>query len=842
MEGPKYITAKITTPGGVRTAKCMIRYSRPGTYTAPDSVFNISVSPVYTNDEDYLGEGLSKSGSYSPMGGPGLLCGSGLIDWLVCGTNPGANIEVEKGCDNVFDKPIIVIEGFDPDGELTTEELKNRFRGNNFMSTMRAYGYDFVFVDFTVTTTYIENNAKVLEEVINWVNQHKTGNYKSTVIGFSMGGLIARWCLKDMEDRSLTHNVENFFSYDAPHQGANIPLGMQYIFREMVRDMPYLRFNSSLLKLNDAFKSAAARQMLVTYGDYNNSAFNWFPILYTLNPIRAAFAERLKDKGYPQQTHNYGIALGRGDNTASTKNAGNGLQFTPSSPFGPQSLLFAGSVSFLLVNLEAEGYAVPENSNKSSIAYYSFLGLTFRKIFGILPVSAVTLRVRRFDYTGQYPYDDRQGSFDQTQTQFAYSWISGAGMPATTEGHDGHNFVATASALDLQNQTYNSANNWQSSNMFFDIDDQIQNKGQVNGNTLITPSLSPFEAVMTSTSDCGSLTGGCSADPYWDENENWVYPSSNNHWNNYHNTSITYQVARFIERNILKAQPVDCAGQNGLCGATPTVSGPEVICTNGQYQLNNLPNNVTISWESQNGKLDITGGQGTLLITVNKTGTGEDIIKVTLTNACGASVSINKSVTVGTPSPAGIGAGRWGSSCYYDAVVTLSAPGTTVDFSFDNVSWFAGIQSGNTFRSGQGGLLGPMNQMVYARAVNTCGTSAVASRNLRILPPPPGCLMYLVPPQSSRITRSQLAEAKTATGESISVYPNPAGSKLTVVIPWTSDNAFIDIYDAAGKRIHAERLKNGINDLNIASYSAGLYLVKISEAGTVTKSVKIIKQ
>lgn len=573
-EGTKYITASITTPGGTRTAKCMIRYSRPETYTAPDSVFNISVSPVYTNDEDYLNEGLSKTSSYSPMGSPVIPCGNSFLERLLCGINPNANIEVVNGCDNVFDKPVIVVEGFDPDGELTIEEMENRFKQRNFVATMRGYGYDFVFVDFTANTTYIENNAKVLEEAINWVNQHKTGNYKSTVIGFSMGGLIARWCLKDMEDRSLTHNVDNFFSYDAPQQGANIPLGMQYIFREMVRDMPYLKFNSSLLKLDDAFKSAAARQMLVTYGDYDNSAFNWFPSLNTLSPLRAAFAERLNDKGYPQQTHNYGIALGRGDNTASTKSAGNGLQFTPANPFGPHSLLFAGAIGFGLVNLEADCYAVPENNNTSTIAYYSFFGLTFRKIFGILPVATAALRVRRFDYTGQYPYDDGQGSFDRTQTEFVYNWKSGAGMHPTTEGHDGHNFVATASALDLQNQTYNSSNNWQSSNMFFNIDDQIQNKGQVNGNTLITASLSPFEAVMTSTSDCASLTGGCSAAPYSDENKNLVFPSNDNHWNNFHNTSITFQVARFIERNILKAQPVDCAGQNGLCGVTPTVSGP----------------------------------------------------------------------------------------------------------------------------------------------------------------------------------------------------------------------------------------------------------------------------
>src|SRR6185437_9302285 len=180
--------------------------------------------------------------------------------------------------------------------------MKKRFRQRDFTSTMQGYGYDFVFVDFAKNFTFIENNAKVLEAVIDWVNQTKTGTTKSTVIGFSMGGLVARWCLKDMEDRDLQHNVENYLSYDAPQQGANVPLGMQYIFREMTQDLPYLKwFNAGGFRdISNASTSPAARQMLVTYGDYNNGAFDWFPNLNTLAPLRASFAQRLTEKGYPQ--------------------------------------------------------------------------------------------------------------------------------------------------------------------------------------------------------------------------------------------------------------------------------------------------------------------------------------------------------------------------------------------------------------------------------------------------------------------------------------------------------------------------------------------------------------
>lgn len=220
-------------------------------------------------------------------------------------------------------------------------------------------------------------------------------------------------------------------------------------------------------------------------------------------------------------------------------------------------------------------------------------------------------------------------------------------MPGTTDGHDGHNFVATVSALDLQNQTYSPSNDWQSANIFYNVDNQIQNAGQVNGNTLLTSSLSPFDAVMTSTSDCGPV--GCNAAPYWDEDENLVYPQNNSQWNHYHNTSITSQTAQFIERNILGVQPIDCAGGNGLCNSNPSISGPGLICTSGQYQLTDPPDGVTINWEMQNGKLKIKNGRGTPASYASKYHNGPEVVIVTLTNTCGTSIVLTKNIDVGGP-------------------------------------------------------------------------------------------------------------------------------------------------------------------------------------------------
>ncbi len=821
-EGTKYITARITTTGGTRIAKSLINYNRPAVYSKPDFKLNFAVPPVYTSDAQYLGAAaatVQTAGTVIPCGG------GSFIDQILCGVMPNANIEVFNGCDKVFDKPIIIVQGFDPVGDLTLGEMEKRFEAQNFTATMQAYGYDFVFVNFTKNTTYIENNAKVLEAVINWVNQNKTGTNKSTVIGYSMGGLIARWCLKDMEDRGLQHNVGNYFSYDAPQQGANIALGMQYLFKEIARDLPELKwFNvGGFRDLSNAFTSPAARQMLVTYADYSNSAFNWTPNLNTLAPLRASFAQKLQAKGYPQQTNNYGIAFGRGNNTAN-KDAGDGKQFTPSNPFSPKTQLFGGSIGLLLVNLEADGYAVSENNTKATTAYYSFFGLTFRKIFGIPILPRVTLRIRRFDYTGQYPYDDGQGSFVQTQTEFAKSWFPGLGMPGTTYGHDGHNFIATASALDLQNQTYSAATSWQSANIFYNVDNQIQSPGLINGNTLITPTLSPFKAVMTGTSDC-AVIGGCSADYYSNQNNNAVYPANNNLWNHFHNTALTSQMALFIEKKILKVQPVNCAGSNGLCSSTSTISGPGTICNTGQYQLNNVPNGVTISWQIQNGNLTITNGQGTPIINVSQLTSGTEIIKATLTNACGASVVLTIPVTVGVPTISSISSAMTGSCNGSYQQWQLSASSTssvaswlwTVDNPINNGWVIYSPNSASTIVavSGGGGI--------SVTATNACGVSS-----------------------KSGVTIWSNCHSLLAT-------PNPATNNVLVAIEQQTESATgkgiatliykIKVTDLPGNIKKQRSYSSGVvnTTISLSGLSKGVYLIQAFD-GTSWMSVKVIKE
>lgn len=367
--GIKNLKSRINTPAGTLIAKARVDYTRPSVHITPDFATKIEVEPLYNSDSEYLG---NNNQNVIPC------AGSSLSEQFFCSLKPSANVNIVNGCDEVFNKPIIIVEGFDPEKSIGINELYSRFRTENFIDNLRAYGYDFVFVDFNRNTTYIENNAKVLEAVINYVNQNKTGTFKSSIIGFSMGGLITRWCLKDMEDRSLNHNVEYYFSYDAPHQGANIPLGLQFLFKEIERDFPYLKWSKNFRQISDANSSPAARQMLVTKASYSGAFFT--PSSNTLDDLRSEFASRLQSKGYPQQTVNVALAFGRGDNSANTKDAGNGEQW---NSFGPGSQILKANLTWFLLNFQSRTYAVQENSVEDFITKYRFEGLTFRRLFGL---------------------------------------------------------------------------------------------------------------------------------------------------------------------------------------------------------------------------------------------------------------------------------------------------------------------------------------------------------------------------------------------------------------------------------------------------------------------------
>ena len=234
----------------------------------------------------------------------------------------------------ILDKPIFLLDGFDPgDTRNTTTiySLLNYGTGQNLANDLRAQGFDIIILNFptytrpTTTTVidggvdYIQRNAMILVELINQINALKVGSEQNVVIGPSMGGLISRYALRYMEMNSLNHDTRLYISFDAPHLGANVPIGFQHLFNYMA----YGPLGSTAVQpiVDGLLKSSAAREMLIDQFEghlQTGSAFEFNTSSSSLLPTgcpnyRTAFQTELNTMGFPLTTRNVSIANGAGN-------------------------------------------------------------------------------------------------------------------------------------------------------------------------------------------------------------------------------------------------------------------------------------------------------------------------------------------------------------------------------------------------------------------------------------------------------------------------------------------------------------------------------------------------
>ena len=151
--------------------------------------------------------------------------------------------------DMILRKPVLIVDGFDPlnnrrfdtcyaKGEKSLwDKLGDGLNGNdNVGELLLSLGYDVVMLDFPEGGTYIEQNAMVCIKAINTINerlQQSGSEEQIVVVGPSMGGQITRYALAYMEQHPNAntnygkHNCRLWISFDSPHQGANISIGVQ---------------------------------------------------------------------------------------------------------------------------------------------------------------------------------------------------------------------------------------------------------------------------------------------------------------------------------------------------------------------------------------------------------------------------------------------------------------------------------------------------------------------------------------------------------------------------------------------------------------------------------------
>ena len=276
----------------------------------------------------------------------------------------GGEYVVFNGCDGVLDKPIIIAEGIDIGQDVNIDDLLAKYY--DWLYVFRNHGYDLVFVNYNDGRDYIQNNAQVLKRVINAINQ-QTGNQPLTVIGESMSGLVARYALREMEKDGQSHYVSHFISFDAPHQGANVPPGMIALRRNLVNltgwIAPYIYlFLGPELR---AIDTPAAKQLLVHYNlDANASSDSQF------GAIRQALND-LGNGGYPANCKNIALLSGSLDGIRQ-ENAANTNTITPGSKMLGVNIF--GILCNAFINVWSNNLGTREVYNGFDIGICSIIG------------------------------------------------------------------------------------------------------------------------------------------------------------------------------------------------------------------------------------------------------------------------------------------------------------------------------------------------------------------------------------------------------------------------------------------------------------------------------------
>ncbi|WP_334664170.1 hypothetical protein [Streptomyces cyaneofuscatus] len=195
-------------------------------------------------------------------------------------------------------RPMIMADGFNL-GRSKLDVLYDGMENNGypFISELRRRGRDVILLGFEERSASILDNAQAAEAAIMRATAEQQGDAPLVVGGFSMGGIVTRYALARLEEQRVNHRTALYFSYDSPHRGASIPVGVQAFSH-------FIPFPNDFARQMD---SPAARQMLWQHYDKDTGKIG-------IAPERTEFLAALERLGgWPMIPRKIAVANGRAD-------------------------------------------------------------------------------------------------------------------------------------------------------------------------------------------------------------------------------------------------------------------------------------------------------------------------------------------------------------------------------------------------------------------------------------------------------------------------------------------------------------------------------------------------
>lgn len=226
-------------------------------------------------------------------------------EWMLPGGS--ARVYYGEGRKGVV-RPVVLADGFDL-GPTDFGKLWDGLENGPFpfVGELRRRGRTLVLVGFDERSESVLRNAETVTAAIMQTIAEQLDDTRLLAGGFSMGGIVTRYALAKMESQRMDHRVGVYLSFDSPHRGAWVPIGLQAFAHYIsATDDTYLR----------QLGSPASQQMLWRYLDGTDGTPK-------VSPLRKEFLEKLQQVGsWPRIPRLLGVSSGRGDGTGNGVRAG----------------------------------------------------------------------------------------------------------------------------------------------------------------------------------------------------------------------------------------------------------------------------------------------------------------------------------------------------------------------------------------------------------------------------------------------------------------------------------------------------------------------------------------
>jgi len=190
-----------------------------------------------------------------------------------------------------IDRPVIIIEGFDPQNLTWPDYYYGK--AANWLNRIRGLDADVLIFNFNEGGADLVANAHIIQGFARYIESITEGSEKIILAGLSMGGPIGRYALAEAEAQGIPLYVSHFLSIDSPQQDAIIP-----------RDfLDYIKDNDGGTP-HPELSSVAAKQMLRydPYDPYSPGNNSMHKIFYNV-------LNNLNGDGYPHNCINIGVSF-----------------------------------------------------------------------------------------------------------------------------------------------------------------------------------------------------------------------------------------------------------------------------------------------------------------------------------------------------------------------------------------------------------------------------------------------------------------------------------------------------------------------------------------------------